>query len=290
MIIYINKHLNKKSINIYTKKWNKMNTKKLLVGFIVSIFILQTLLLFSTPFTKANTTIPDKFNKKLDLNEVYIYNVTSFNTSKPLEWASLDWLAPPKGFANTTPGGQIRINFTGFYDKDPNDFFNIFESPIPYMDVEFVENRFGNLVTNATFYNVSNGEADMNLLLGYNQFKSGFLIPINNFDWLKQQAYAQDQPPFMNATVIVKETPKNITFDFSQKTGLQQKTKSIYDKKTGLLIYTNTSFGNYTLEMALINLPIFTSEKLFIPSFQLYVLFGAITVISVIYIAKLRKK
>jgi len=267
-----------------------MNAKKLLVVFIVSIFILQTLLLFSTPFTKANTTIPDKFNKKLDLNEVYIYNVTSFNTSKPLEWASLNWSAPSKGFANTTPGGQIKINFTGFYDKDPNDFFNIFESPIPYMDVEFVENRFSNLVTNATFYNVSNGEADMNLLLGYNQFKSGFLIPINDFDWLKQQAYAQDEPPFMNATVIVQETPKNITFDFRQIAGFQQRTVSIYDKTSGLLIYTNTSIGNYFLEMSLINLPSFPSETRFISSFQLYIFFGSISVISILYIVKLRKK
>lgn len=271
-------------------KWNKLNIKRLLVGFILSILIMQSLLLLSTSFTSANTNVPDKFNKKLDLNEVYIYNVTSFNTTKPLEWASLDWSAPPKGFANTTPGGQIRINFTGFYDKDPNDIFNIFQNPVPYMDLEFVENRLGNLVTNSTFYNVSNGEVDMNLLLGYNQFKSGFLIPINDFDWLKQQAYAQDEPPFMNATVIVEETSKNISFNFRQKTSLQQKTKSIYDKITGLLIYTNTSFGNYTLEMTLINLPIFTSEELLISSFQLYIFFSVITVISIIFIAKLRKK
>ena len=249
---------------------------------------MQGLLFLSFPFTKANRSIPDKFNKHLDLNEAYVYNVTSFNITKPLEWAPLNYSAPSKGFANTTPGGQIRINFTGFYNKDSYDY-NIFESPIPYMDIEFIENRLGTLVSNTTFYNISNGEADMNLLLGYNQFRSGFLIPINHFDWLTQQAYNQDQGPYMNATVIVEETPNNITFDFKQLTFFQQKTKSIYDKISGLLIYTNTSVGNYTLEMTLTNLPTFKSESQNIPSYQLYIIFSIIIVISIIYFAKLRK-
>ena len=193
---------------------------------IASLLILQLLFLSFVPITKAESIIPSNFNQELDLTEVYIYEVIAFNTSKPLEWADLNWTAPSKGFANTTPGGQIRVNFTGFYEKDPNDFFNIFNSPMPYMDIEFIENRFDNFVHNVTFYNVSNGEADLNLLLGYNRFKSGFLIPINNFTWLKQQAYAQDEPPFMNATVTILETATRITFDFHQKTGLQQKTKS----------------------------------------------------------------
>ncbi len=255
---------------------------------IVSLVILPLLVLFLTPAVKAETNIPENFNTNLDLDTIYIYNVTSFNTSKELEWRPLDWSAPLKGFANTTPGGQIRINFTGFYDKDPNDF-NIFESPMPYLDIEFVENRLGNLETNATFYNVSNGEADMNLILGYNKFKSGFLIPTNNFTWLKQQAYAQDEPPYMNATVISQESGKRITFDFYQKTGLRQRTKSTYDKTSGLLVYTNTSFGNYTLEMTLLNLPDFPSEET-IPSFQIYIIYGSIIIVSIMYIIKLKKK
>ncbi len=257
---------------------------------IVSLVLLQLFVFFSIPTVKANTNIPDNFNKNLNLEEVFVYNVTAFNITKPLEWLDVDWMAPSKGFANTTAGGQIKVNFTGFYDKDPNDFFNIFNSPNPYMNIEFIEKKFGNLISNATFYNVSNGEADLNLLLGYNQFKSGFLIPISNTSWLKQQAYAQDEPPYMNATVTIQETATRITFDFHQKTGLQQKTKSTYDKISGLLVYTNTSFGNYTLEMTLINLPSFPSTEQFIASYQIYIICGAITITTIISITKLKKR
>ncbi|MFX1278375.1 MAG: hypothetical protein ACFFA3_03095 [Promethearchaeota archaeon] len=258
-------------------------------GIIIYLFLLQGIILFISPTVKANDDIPNNFNRNLNLEEVYVYNVTAFNTSKPLQWLDVDWLAPPKGYANTSKGGQIKVNFTGFYDKDPNDFFNIFSSPMPYMDIEFVENRSGILVSNATFYNVSNGEADLNLLFGYNQFKSGFLIPTNNFTWLKQQAYAQDQPPFMNATVTIQETAERITFEFQQKTFLQQTTKSIYDKISGLLVYTNTTFGNYTLEMTIYNLPTFPTAET-ISSFQVYIIYGVISIITLVSILKIKKR
>ncbi|MFW9936911.1 MAG: hypothetical protein ACFFD5_04640 [Candidatus Thorarchaeota archaeon] len=244
----------------------------------IFIFLLlnSAFFLFTIPIVKANSTIPSNFNKQLNLETVYIYNVSLFNVSKPLEWADVDWMKPTKGFANTTLGGQIKVNFTGFYPKDPNDFFNLFESPMPYMNIEFIENRSGSLVTNSTFYNVSNGEADMNLLLGYNYFKSGFLIPINNFTYLREQAYAQDQAP-MNATVSVWQTNDKITFDFKQEVFLHQNTTSIYDKISGLLIYTNTSAGNYTLEMTLTNLPDLTGN----PLIQSY---SIIVIVSIIFI------
>ena len=262
---------------------------KRFTGIIIFLFLLQNFILFISPTVKANDLIPNNFKKNLDLNEVYVYNVTAFNISKPLQWLDVDWFSPPKGYANTSKGGQIKVNFTGFYDKDPNDFFNIFNSPMPYMDIEFVENRSGILLSNATFYNVSNGETDLNLLFGYNQFKSGFLIPINNFTWLKQQAYAQDQPPFMNATVTIQETADRITFEFQQKTFLQQKTKSVYDKISGLLVYTNTTFGNYTLEMKIYNLPTFPKEET-ISSFQVYIIHGVIGIITLVSILKIKKR
>lgn len=248
-----------------------MKNLKKIAYIIVSLILLQFLFIFSAPTVRADTSVPDNFNQNLDLNRIYIYNVTAFNTTKPLEWVDVDWMAPTKGFVNVTPGGQMKINLTGFYEKDPNDFFNVFESPMPYMNIEFLENRSGILFTNTTLYNVSNGEAAQNLLLGYNYFKSGFLIPISDFNNLTQLAYAQDEPPFMNATVSVIETSKTISFDFKQKTFLQQKTHCIYDKASGLLIYTNTSFGNYTLEMTLINLPSFPSDSFSIPSFHLLI-------------------
>ena len=267
----------------------KMKKFKKIIYNIISLFLLQGLIFFTSPTVKANVEVPKNFNKNLDLNEVYIYNVTTFNITKPLEWLDVDWLAPPKGYANTSKGGQIKVNFTGFYDKDPNDFFNLFSSPMPYMNIEFFENRSGIVVSNATFYNVSNGEADLNLLFGYNQFKSGFLIPTNNFTWLKQQAYAQDQPPFMNATVTIHETANRITFVFQQKTFLQQTTKSIYDKISGLLVYTNTTFGNYTLEMTIYNLPKLPTDEV-ISSFQVYIIYGVITVATITLILKIKKR
>ena len=265
-----------------------MNKKNIFLGIFTSLLVFQTIFFVLTPISKADTAIPENFCGKLDLSEVYIYNVSSFNTSKPLEWRDLDWI--PRGFANTTPGGQILVNFTGFYDKAPNDYYNLFESPISYMDIEFKENRLGVLVTNTTFYNISNGEADNNLVIGYNKFKSGFLIPINNFTYLKQQAYAQDEPPWMNATVIIEETQNNISFDFRQKGGLLQRTKSIYDKISGLLVYTNTSFGNYTLEMTLTNLPDLNAELPIIPAYPTLIIFTTLSITTIILILNAKRK
>jgi len=262
-----------------------MKNQKKITYIIVSIVLLQLLFSFSAPMVKAETSVPDDFNQNLDLDQVYIYNVTLFNTTKRLEWWGLDWTL--KGFANTTPGGQIKVNFTRFYDKHPNDD-NIFESPIGYMDVEFIENRFGNLVTNTTFYNVSNGEVDLNLALGYNQFKSGFLIPINNISGLKEQAKVQNKSGFWEADVSVEETDARITFNFQQKSGFQ-KTKSTYDKISGLLIYTNNSVGNYFLEMTLINLPNLDSDSLSVPSFHVLTVVLAISIIITIKIRAINK-
>jgi len=267
-----------------------MTKKKIFLGIFATILVFQTIFFALTPPIKADTTIPQNFCGELDFNDIYVYNVSSFNTSKPLEWRELDWVAPPRGFANTTPGGQILINFTSFYDKDPNDFFNLFDSPTPYMNIEFKENRLGVLVTNTTFYNISNGEADMNLAIGYNKFKSGFLIPVNNFTYLKQQAYAQDEPPWMNATVIIEETQNNISFDFRQKGGLLQRTKSIYDKISGLLVYTNTSFGNYTLEMTLTNLPDLNIELPIIPAYPTLIIFTTLTITTLFLTLNAKRK
>jgi len=264
--------------------------KKKILGIFASILLFQTFFFALTPEIKADTTIPENYCGELDFNEIYIYNVSSFNTSKPLEWRDVDWFAPQRGFANTTPGGQIVVNFTGFYAKDPNDFFNLFESPLPYMNIEFKENRLGVLVTNATFYNISNGEVDMNLLLGYNYFKSGFLIPNNNLTFLKQQAYAQDEPPWMNATIIIEETQNNISFDFRQEVGFHQRTKSIYDKILGLLVYTNTSIGNYTLEMNLINLPNLNSKFPIIPAYPTLIIFTSLSITTIILILNAKRK
>lgn len=263
-----------------------MKNKKIYFGFFVALLIFCTFNLSSTP----SPSTPDNYNQQLDFNEIYVYNVIEFNTSKVLEWRELDWVAPPRGYVNTTPGGQILVNFTGFYEKDPNDFFNLFESPIPYMDIEFKKLQQGNLVANSTFYNISNSEADTNLLLGYNLFKSGFLIPNNNFTFLKQQAYAQDESPFWNATVTVEETQNRISFDFLQTVFFRQRTKSVYDKISGLLVYTNTSVGNYTLEMTLTNLPSLPINHIFIPSYTPVITFFSLSIATILLIINTKKK
>ena len=268
---------------------NMKKIKKVLF-IIISLVFIQ--LIFSTliTLTKAEADIPSNFNQDLDLDEIYIYRITAFNTSKRLEWADLDWFAPIKGFVNVTPGGLIKINFTGFYDKDPNDFFNLFENPIPYMDIEFFINKSGILIINATLYNISNGEAAQNLLLGYNKFKSGFLIPIGNFNNLTEEANAQDEPSYMDATILIQETSSTISFEFLQKTGFQQKTFCTYDKFTGLLIYTNTTVGNFFLEMTLTNLPDYSSDSDIIPSFPLTLIITALFTTAIIYIFVVKRK
>lgn len=265
-----------------------MKNQKKSIYVIVSLVLLP-LLFFSVQSVRADSSIPDNFNKNLDLDQVYIYTVNAFNTTKSLEWKNFNWLTT--GHLNTTPGGQLKIKLNGFYDKDPGDIFNLFESPMPYMNIEFIENRSGVLFSNGTRLNVSNGEMAFNLLLGYNSFQSGFLIPINDFNNLTQEANAQDVPPFMNATVSVQETSNEISFDFKQKSFfMEQETKCVYDKVSGLLTYTNTSFGNYTLEMTLINLPSFPSDAQSIPSFQVSIILGIITTTTLIYIIKTKKR
>ena len=133
----------------------------------VSCILIQIIFLSSAQLVEEDTSITDKFNKNLNLDQVYIYNVTVFNTTEPLAWLDVYWST--KAFVNTTPGGQLKVNFTGFYEKDPFDS-NSFDNPIPYMNIEFIENRAGIFVSNNTIFNISNGEADLNLLLGYNSF------------------------------------------------------------------------------------------------------------------------
>ena len=224
---------------------------------VLSIFTLalvfQAIFLVSIPNVRANQEIPEEYYQTLDLNGTYVYNVTQFGGD--LNWIGFNW----SSIYNTTTniGGQISVNFTGFYDKDPSDMFNLFGSPMAYMDVEFIENQAGMLVSNHTFNNVSNGEAAFNTLLGYNSFQSGFLVPINNLTKLKEQALAQDAG-YMLGDIKVEETYNFISFDFKQDSGAQN-TTLVYEKQSGLLVWARTKMIpitnplGYTLEMFLTN-------------------------------------
>jgi len=230
-----------------------MKKKNYLISIFTLSLVFQVLFLASIPITKANQEVPDHFYQDLNLNGTYVYNVTHFGGD--LNWIGFNWAS--KYNTTTNVGGQISVNFTGFYDKDPSDIFNLFGSPMSYMDIEFIENQAGMLVSNHTFNNVSNGEAAFNMLLGYNTFQSGFLVPINNLTKLKEQALAQNTG-FMTGDITVEETYSFISFDFKQDTGAQN-TTLVYEKQSGLLVWARTNMIpitnplGYTLEMFLTN-------------------------------------
>lgn len=230
-----------------------MNKKTTFLSILALTLIFQGLFLISTPNAKANQEIPEEFYQDLNLNGTYVYNVTKFGGD--LNWIGFNWAS--KYNTTTNAGGQVRLNFTGFYEKDPNDIFNLFESPMPYIDVEFIENQAGVLVSNHTFSNVSNGEAAFNMLLGYSMFQSGFLLPTDNLTSLKEQALEQDSG-FMAGDIYVEETYNFISFDFKQESGAQN-TTLVYEKKSGLLVWVKTNMIpitnplGFSLEMFLTN-------------------------------------
>jgi len=230
-----------------------MRKKAIVLGILCSFFIMQGIFIVSIPTVKADTTIPPNFYSELDTDSVYVYNVTKFGGD--LSWSYLNYTS--KYITTTNVGGQISVNFTGFYDKDPDDLDNAFESPIPYMDVEFIENQAGVLNSNHTFYNVSNSETAFNMALGYSSFKSGFLIPIDNLTKLKELALAQDSG-YMSGDIEVEESSNFISFDFKQDSKFQN-TTIVYEKKSGLLVWARTKLApifdpiGYTLEFFLTN-------------------------------------
>jgi len=237
-----------------------MNIKKYFSILLSILLSISLTFLITVPISRADQEIPNTFSQELELNSPYVYNVTQFGGD--LNWIGFDYSS--KYNVSTNTGGQILVNFTGFHDKDPNDNFNAFESPMPYMDVEFVKNDLGTLISNHTFYNVSNGEAGFNMLLGYNFFQSGFLIPSNNLTKLQEIALAQNSGSMLG-TIEIEESYNFMLFDFKQDTGTQN-TSLIYDKNTGLLVWAYTEMNpitnplGYKLEMFLTNFSLDFSE------------------------------
>ena len=267
--------------------------KKLTIAIGISALLLITLIgSISTPFSKADSEIPPIFSQDIKLNNTYVYNVTQFGGD--LNWLALDYSS--KYNVSTNSGGQIHINFTGFYDKDILDIYNAFLSPISYMNIEFLKNDLGVLVSNHTFYNVSNGEVAFNLLLGYNAFQSGFLIPINNFTGLKTLALAQDSS-FFAGSITIKENDNVLLFDFKQDSGFQN-TSLIYDKYTGLLVSANTEILpvtnplGYKLEIILSNYTLdleFPPEQK-IPSFPVIIILSIFGISNTVIFLHLKRK
>ena len=188
----------------------------------------------------------NSLNFTLNMDTAFNYTVNEFG--EPISWFNLtnDF----KGYANTNATGIISVNFTGNYDKNVNDN-SIFNNPIPWINITFIENNTGILITNFTLCNISNSEAALNLHVGYNNFSSGFLVPTENLALLKENAKSEGSGDKANGFLRIEETGLTIKFIFIE-TGGQNFSKTTYDKHTGLLMAVRAVSGNFLLDMELI--------------------------------------
>ncbi|MHA1146992.1 MAG: DUF4430 domain-containing protein [Promethearchaeota archaeon] len=185
-------------------------------------------------------------NFSLDFNEIYKYNISRFGEENA-EWWNMDWGKDGEYFTNT--GGQVHINFTGYYDKHSNDG-TLFESPIPWLDIDIYNKTNTQLSLNFSLNNISNTEAAFNMILGYNNFQPGFLIPIMDNLSLVIQMAETEATGGINGNVFIQHSNLTIKIVFLQVDGVQ-KTYLIYEKLTGLLLWADISLGGYQMEMTI---------------------------------------
>ncbi|TFF93702.1 MAG: DUF4430 domain-containing protein [Promethearchaeota archaeon] len=208
--------------------------KTILLVIIASFLIIPQIFLSLLPNVKANETIPPEYSDEINLNNLYEYNVTEF--TGPSEWYNYDTQSSEKWETNV--GGQIKINFTGFYSRHPNDWGDDFpDTNMPYMDI-FIYKSGGDL--NFTRVNCSNSEASSSMILGYWPFNSGFLIP-------KNISFVQE---ILNDTTLDYVVEESYNFLYMN---IEDKSELIYDKFSGLLVYANTFTGDYGIELSLTN-------------------------------------
>ena len=270
------------------------NTKKILY-IVGSLIFVQILFQSHISTVKANNSIPTPYYQDLDINGTYIYNVTEFDTK--FTWLDLNW--SPRGDAITNPGGQIVVNFTGFYDDDPLFLSaSCFNNPIPYINITFMKNVTSTLVTNTTFYNVSNSEACLSLAIGYKLVHSGFLIQVNNLENLTTLAAVQvSGTGFMQGDFIYEEYDYMVGFVFKQD-NMNQNSTMIYDRTTGILVYSKVQsiFGpDLEIQLSGYELNFQKTEPVEpaepgIPSFPLFLLGAIITTTLILVIPNLTKK
>ncbi|MFX1392562.1 MAG: hypothetical protein ACFFAH_03210, partial [Promethearchaeota archaeon] len=208
-----------------------------------------TTLTFETKYTlkPKNAGIPENYSQNLDLDGIYVYNVTDFGD--PADWYNLSFGYEGKWAPRI--GGQIKINITDFYNKDPSDYGNMFDNPIPWMDIEIMKNDSGVLVSNFTLTNRSNTEISYNLILGYNGFQPGFLIPIDNLTNIMRIAIEEAPKGYFPGQSTVEETFHLLYFGYEDTGGMI--TNLIYDKLTGLLVWAKSSLGGYQMEITSLN-------------------------------------
>ncbi|TFF99820.1 MAG: hypothetical protein EU541_04030, partial [Promethearchaeota archaeon] len=185
-------------------------------------------------------------NYSLDLSRIYQYNVSDFG-NKPAWW----YVFSDKGYFETSEGGLININFTGYYNRSSSDWGDVFpDTNMAYMNVDIFNKPDGELSLNFTQVNVSNKEVAVAMILGYNNFQSGFLVPsINNITKFKMLAL-QEASGFTMGEVEILETSLTLKIKFEESSG-GQKNYLLYEKKTGLLLWCKSIGSNYRLEITI---------------------------------------
>ncbi|MFW9999440.1 MAG: DUF4430 domain-containing protein [Candidatus Hodarchaeota archaeon] len=231
-----------------------MTDSKKTTYLIFLIVFIQLIYSGSIPVVRAVEAIPNSYCQNLNFNDTYVYEVKQFGDSA--SWYNFSpWPNSYEGDWRTNIDGQININFTGFYDKDPGDWGNVFEDPIPWFDVGIYVNNLGILSTNFTLTNKSNSEVARALTLGYNNFQPGFLIPNENLTNIKKLAISQANPGGIYdiiGDINIEETYNFLYIGFEQING-DQKTSFLYDKWTGLLVWAKTSIFGFLLEIQSLN-------------------------------------
>jgi hypothetical protein len=227
-----------------------MKAKRYLWLFIASLTIFYLINSYHVPFSRANGQIPQDYHQNLNLNGTFVYNVTDFGTD-PLWW----WIFENRNYTETNPGGQIVINFTGFYPRHPFDPGDVFPDEMPYMNIDIYNNTGSGLILNFTQNNISNKEISWALALGFNDFQSGFLIPTNNLTEVKQFAIQEADPDgmFDRPGDVVVETTHNFFHVGFNSDDKALNVSLVYEKNTGILVRANTTIGGYKLGMFLTN-------------------------------------
>ncbi|TFF95259.1 MAG: DUF4430 domain-containing protein, partial [Promethearchaeota archaeon] len=157
------------------------------------------------------------------------------------------------GYFETSQGGIIEVNFTGFAERHPFDSPDVFPENCSYLNLK-IYNFSIIRELNFTKNNISNKEASWALTLGYNGFQSGFLIPImKNISNLRDLAFQEEDPGGAwdkKGSVYFLESNLTIKIVFLAADG-SQNTYLIYEKITGLLLWADVSAGGYQLEMTI---------------------------------------
>lgn len=211
---------------------------------------------------KANTSLGDfkivitSENFTLDFETEYKYDV---NTFEPLGWAIWTdlWGNYKDIYATGSERGWILINFTGLYHRDPllwdPDPFKYAEGR-PWLDIKVVYQ--GDVRTDITMQmnNISDSECANNLLISFPGFLSGFLLPIVNNKTYNIESEVLAASWFtVDREFTYEETELTIDMYFKCGGSFPQETRLIYEKMTGLLLYSDTSGQNYHLEITIEN-------------------------------------